>query len=76
MVSHDGNKLILQLIRKQGKESNSRFARRLNVARTLWSQIRNGQRQVGLLLLIGTVQRFPDLEPDVIDFLRNGNEPS
>ncbi|RLC62430.1 MAG: hypothetical protein DRI48_09555 [Chloroflexi bacterium] len=68
--------MIEALIARQRelKLSDGEFARRLGVSRTLWVAVRTRKRAVGMRLLRGTIQAFPDLERDVLAFLRQPEE--
>jgi transcriptional regulator with XRE-family HTH domain len=48
------------------------LARALGVSRPLWSQVRSGKRRMTLDVVRGILQAFPDLEAQVIAFLREG----
>ena len=49
------------------------FADQLRIARSSWTQIRLGGQAVGLSLLIGVAKAFPDMEKDIMSFLRGNN---
>ena len=68
--------LVLRLWHIQIKEKirDGKFAKKLGVSRSMWYAIKNCDRDVGLPLLTGTVKNYPELIPDVINFLRNGYE--
>ncbi len=64
--------LIERLITRQRELglTDGEFARRLGISRTLWWAIRTGQRAMGLRSLRGIVRAFPDLDDEVLAFLR------
>lgn len=49
------------------------LARALGVSRPLWSQIRSGKRQVTLNVVRGVLRTFPDLETQVLAFLKEAS---
>lgn len=48
------------------------LARALGVSRPLWSQIRSGKRRLTLDVVCGILRAFPDLEEQVLAFLKEG----
>ncbi len=46
------------------------LARALGVSRPLWSQIRSGKRRVTLDVVRGILRAFPDLEAQVMEYLK------
>uniref|UniRef100_A0A7C4L3D9 Helix-turn-helix domain-containing protein n=1 Tax=Bellilinea caldifistulae TaxID=360411 RepID=A0A7C4L3D9_9CHLR len=46
------------------------LARALGVSRPLWSQIRSGKRRVTLDVVRGILRTFPDLEAQVMEYLK------
>ena len=71
--------MLIELLQARQRElglSDGAFARRLGVSRSLWIAVQSGQRAVGLRLLRGVVRAFPDLDDDVLAFLRErGRHP-
>ena len=61
----------LQKLQQEMQASDSKFARLLGVSRPLWSMIRRGQRPVYMALLRGVVRSFPEMDKEVIEFLRS-----
>lgn len=51
------------------------LAAELGVSEAYLYRLRNGTRGPGVDFLKAIVRTFPDLIPDVIAFLRDGNEP-
>jgi predicted transcriptional regulator len=49
------------------------LVRALGVSRPLWSQIRSGKRQVTLNVVRGVLRTFPDLETQVLAFLKEAS---
>ena len=65
--------MLIELLQARQRElglSDGAFARRLGVSRSLWIAVRSGRRAVGLNLLRGVVRAFPDLDDEVLDYLR------
>jgi len=56
------------------KANNTEFARRLGISRPLWVAVQAGRRAVGVELLRGVVNVFPDLDDEVLAFLRQRND--
>jgi len=54
--------------------SDGQFAQRLGISRPLWVATRTGQRAVALQLLRGVARAFPDLDAEILRFLREGKE--
>ena len=52
------------------KQPDGAFSRKLGICRTMWVATRSGKRQVGLALLRGVARAFPDLDGEVLAFLR------
>ena len=51
---------------------NAAFARRLGVSRAMWSSVKADRRAPGVHLLRGVTRAFPDLDAEVLAFLRGG----
>lgn len=71
MVTKTKLGLLEKLIQIQGDEVDLKFAQRLKVSRSLWLQVKKGTKGIGRTLLTGIINAFPELEPDVLEFLRN-----
>ena len=68
------NGLFLQkLIQKQGDQSDYAFARMIGVKRSLWQLTRTGKLPIGVTVLKAIVQIYPELNADVLDYLRGEN---
>ena len=73
-----GDDLLGKLIKTQNRESlsNAAFARRLGVSRQLWQAclrrqaVKSDRRKVSLSLLKAVARQFPELERDVVKFLK------
>ncbi len=50
--------------------NDSQMARELGISRALWGLTRVGRKPVGRSLLRAVSRRFPELSPDVTDYLR------
>jgi len=70
-VATKPNPLLDKLIAKQGEQSDYKFADYLKITRPLWQLIRTGKRPIGLTLLRAIARVYPELHPDILDFLRN-----
>ncbi len=53
--------------------TDERLARALGISRSLWSQVRSGRRRVTLEVVRGILRAFPDMENQVLGFLREGS---
>lgn len=60
---------LLERQRKQG-ESDESFGRRLGMSRTLWNAVRHGRRRLTVEHLGKVLQTHPDLEDEVLQYLR------
>ena len=65
--------LITSLAKHQKKLglNNTEFARLLGISRQLWEMIKRGKRNIGVSLLRGVAQAFPELDGQILDFLRS-----
>ena len=74
------NDILESLKRRQAElqESDTAFAKRLGISRTLWSYTRAGKRTLSKTLLKGAKAAFPDMDWDVLmywlDEIRNHAE--
>jgi len=50
--------------------TDDKFAKRLQLSRTLWMMTRNGHRRVNVTLLRGVAGSFPDMDDQILEFLR------
>ena len=64
--------LIKILINRQLEQdlTNTAFAKKLGVSRTLWVMTRNGRRNVNITLLRAVAREFPELDDEILAFLR------
>ena len=53
--------------------NDSKFAIKLGIARTVWVQAKQEQRPIGLTLLRAVARTYPELNKEIIDFLRDGD---
>ncbi len=72
MVEVQKSKLVEILADYQANqhESDGVFARRLGVSTELWRVTRSGLRNIGITLLKGVLKTYPELEGEVVFFLR------
>jgi hypothetical protein len=71
VINKATNDLILaKLLERQGKLSDYKFARILGIPRSSWINTRLKERPIGVTLLKAIVQIYPELNPDVLDYLR------
>lgn len=50
--------------------TDEKLAQALGISRPLWSQIRSGKRRVTLYVVRGILHVFPDLESQILAFLK------
>ena len=62
--------LLYELMKKQGEQSDREFAMRLGISRQLWQMTRRGQRRIGESLLLAIPVTFPELQAELLMFLR------
>ena len=64
--------LVKLLVNRQQemKQPDGAFSRQLGICRTMWVATRFGKRQVGFSLLRGVTRAYPDLDGEVLAFLR------
>jgi len=65
------NPLLTKLNAKQGGQSDYKFADHLQITRPLWQLTRTGKTPIGLTLLKAILRTYPELTPDVLNFLRD-----
>lgn len=53
------------------KLNNSEFARLLGISRPLWVMTKSGKRQINVSLLRGVAKTFPNLDMQILTFLRS-----
>lgn len=63
---------LIQLQKDSGL-SDYKFAASLGVERVVWYSTRKGGRPIGKTLLKAIVQTYPELNADVLDYLRGEN---
>lgn len=73
MLNKQDKALVIKLTeyKQQQNLTDAQFANKLGIPRTTWAQQKNGKRPVGLTLVKAIVRTFPDLIPDVIEFLKD-----
>lgn len=67
--------MILESLKEKQRQENlsdQRFARKLGVSRRLWGMTRVGIKDIGMSLLKAAAKTYPDLDADIMAFLRNG----
>lgn len=57
--------------RQQLGLSNLKFAQYLGIAHGTWRFIRLGHKYPGLIFLAATIKAFPDLDNEIISYLRD-----
>lgn len=70
-LANGNNPLLPKLISKQGHRSDYSFAKVLGISRPLWQLTRTGKLQIGLTLLKAIAHTYPDMHPDIIEFLKD-----
>ena len=70
------NNLLAKLIsrQRQARFTDQCFAGKLGIARSLWTETRNGTRPIGLALLKGAYNLYPELGCDILLFIKDGRE--
>jgi len=63
----------LNLKQEKGKLNDTRFARKLSLSRRLWGKTKNGDIPVGITLLRAITRTYPDLIPDIIEYLKDSH---
>jgi hypothetical protein len=51
--------------------SDASMAKFLNISRSLYRETQSGTRPIGLTYLSAVVNKFPDIDPTVVNFLRD-----
>ena len=64
--------LISQLIQKRQEtgETQEQFAARIGIAQQMWSFVESGQRGLGTETLAKILNVWPDMEVDVLNYIR------
>ncbi len=65
--------LLERLLTLQGQAdmSDRGFAAWLGFTRQFWTQVRSGRRRITVAVLRAVLRRFPELEPEVLAFLKS-----
>lgn len=74
-TNEDPHPLLGKLIQLQqdAKLSDYKFAQSLGVGRVIWYWTRKQKRPIGKTLLEAVAKTYPELNADVIDYLRSGD---
>ncbi len=51
--------------------TDAQFAAELQLSRPFWTNVRKENRRITVAVLRATLKRFPELEPEVLDFLKS-----
>lgn len=62
---------ILKERQNHQKLSDGKFAKQLGITRTLWQATKTGDRNIGLTLLKAIAQTYPDMDEDILNFLKD-----
>lgn len=73
MLTNDSLLKKLTRLQKKHRLSDQVFANRLKIARSSWTLTRLGNQGVGISLLAGVATAFPEMEQDILAFLRGRN---
>lgn len=67
--------LIEKIIEKQKEKqlTNAQFARLVGISESMWRSVRSGERQVGNKTLNGVLVTFPELDKEILAFIRHKN---
>lgn len=65
-------KALIEKKEQEGITSESDFAKRLGITRSIWSHTKNGRRGVTPSLCQAILRTYPDLTHIVIAYLRDG----
>ncbi len=68
--------LLTKIEERQGELSDRAFSRVLGLPHTTYAEIRRGIRSLGMTFLEAIARTYPDLDPDICDFLRERGRPS
>ncbi len=68
--------LLEKLVEKQQAEelTDRPFAKKLGIAGAQWFNVRKKERGFGVKTLGGVLQLYPELEPDVLTYIREAAE--
>ncbi len=66
--------LYPKLMAKQDKKSDYEWAALLKIERSLWTNYRLRKRPMTLTILRAVARKFCEFDPDIIQFLRDGND--
>jgi hypothetical protein len=67
------NNILNNLKQRQGNLSDTAFAKNLGLSRTLWRQIKVGERKVSITLLRALTRTYPELDQEILAFLKDSN---
>ena len=68
-------RILQKLIKLQGKTTDAEFSKRLGISISLWRLTKRGYKKVYFDLLTGVLNEFPELWPEVFEYMRNnGND--
>ncbi len=70
-VTGPASPLLAALVDRQGQLSDRTFAQQLGIGHTLWSETKRGAYPVGMKILVAALRVFPELEQQVIAYLRS-----
>jgi len=75
MVNKTNSALLDKLLQIQKAKDipDVRFSKLLRISQPMWTQIKAGNRKIGIAALVGIVTNFPELKNDVLAFLLEGN---
>ena len=68
--------LLRKIVAKQKAErlSDYKFTEKLGIDRSTWTHTRLGHQPIGYTVLCAILRTYPELEPDVFDFMRDGGK--
>jgi len=68
-----GGMLLSALIKKQLNQelTDSEFAHKLGISRSMWQFTARGEQEIGWLITLAVVKKFPDLFPELLFYLRD-----
>ena len=72
VIIENSSKLLQHLVQlqKNMEASDVKFAKMLGITQAMWTFTKQGRRKIGLSILMGITKKFPELQPEVIDFLK------